>query len=115
MATIGILLRVLKTKLIYRNFKISAPFSWIRYALDLLHCREAPGRYFFPPKKQPAEKKLGAIVRAAAEVLIVSAVAPLATRAAEAWLTAVVNAPDVLGAARGACGDGVLPIYIFML
>jgi len=60
--------------------------------------REAPGRYFFPPKKQPAEKKLGAIVRAAAEVLIVSAVAPLATRAAEAWLTAVVNAPDVLGA-----------------
>ena len=74
--------------------------------------REAPGRYFFPPKKQPAEKKLGAIVRAAAEVLIVSAVAPLATRAAEAWLTAVVNAPDVLRAARGACGDGVLPISL---
>ena len=33
-------------------------------------------------------------MRAAAEVLIVSAVAPLATRAAEAWLTTVVNAPD---------------------
>ena len=82
---------------------------------SLYYCREAPGRssrYFFPPKKQPAEKKLGAIVRAAAEVLIVSAVAPLATRAAEAWLTAVVNAPDVLGAARGACADGVLPISL---
>ena len=49
---------------------------------------------------------------AAAEVLIVSAVAPLATRAAEAWLTAVVNAPDVLGAARGACADGVLPVSL---
>ena len=53
-------------------------------------------------------------MRAAAEVLIVSAVAPLATRAAEAWLTAVVNAPDVLGAARGACA-GWRATYIFML
>ena len=51
-------------------------------------------------------------MRAAAEVLIVSAVAPLATRAAEAWLTAVVNAPDVLRAARGACGDG---LYLYAL
>ena len=53
-------------------------------------------------------------MRAAAEVLIVSAVAPLATRAAEAWLTAVVNAPDVLGAARGACADGMY-LYLYAL